>query len=87
MSQEIENQEATWFIDPPYNNAAGQRYRTRVSDYSKLGRWCRDRWGQVIVCENYGAEWLPFEPLAPRRGVISSYQTSRAMEAVYVQNN
>jgi len=83
----IPNLEATWFIDPPYNNIAGQRYRTRVSDYHKLGEWCIDRWGQVIVCENYGATWLPFEPLAQRRGVVSSYQKSRAMEAVYVQEN
>lgn len=26
--------------------------------------WCKDRRGQVIVCENAGATWLPFEPLA-----------------------
>jgi len=82
----IPNMEATWFIDPPYNNIAGQRYRTHVANYPQLGEWCKNRWGQVIVCENYGAGWLPFEPLTQRRGVVSSYQKSRAMEAVYVQN-
>jgi hypothetical protein len=81
----IPNLESTWFIDPPYNNPAGQRYRTQISNYSDLANWCRSRLGQVIVCENDNAEWLPFEPLVERRGVHSSYQKSRAMEAIYVQ--
>jgi len=75
--------EATWFIDPPYNNAAGSRYRHHDLDYHKLAEWAKGRRGQVIVCENAGADWLPFTPLAPRRGVVSSYQKSRAMEVIY----
>jgi hypothetical protein len=54
---------ATWFVDPPYNNAAGRVYRFHKLDYSKLGSWCCDRRGQVLVCENVGASWLPFKPL------------------------
>jgi len=54
--------EATWFIDPPYNNKAGSYYPTQVGDYSSLGDWCKKRKGQVIVCENDGADWLPFRP-------------------------
>jgi hypothetical protein len=56
---------ATWFIDPPYQ-LAGKYYRFGSSkiDYDALGRWCRSREGQVIVCENDGASWLPFRPLA-----------------------
>lgn len=83
---QIPNMDATWFIDPPYNNVAGRRYRQQVSDYDALGKWCIERWGQIIVCENYGATWLPFEPLVPRRGVMSSYQTSRAMEGIYAKS-
>ena len=58
---EIENQEASWFIDPPYQEA-GKIYRRSSSgiDYQNLGDWCVERLGQIIVCENEGAQWLPF---------------------------
>jgi hypothetical protein len=58
--------EATWFVDPPYNNAAGARYPHGPNgiDYQALGAWCRSRRGQVLVCENEGASWLPFRPFA-----------------------
>lgn len=58
-------QAATWFIDPPYE-AAGRHYRfgSEQIDYQALGLWCRSRRGQVIVCENEGATWLPFRVLA-----------------------
>jgi len=55
--------EATWFIDPPYIDA-GKYYRfgpDRI-DFAALAEWCRSRRGQVIVCENVGATWLPFRP-------------------------
>lgn len=57
--------EATWFIDPPYQ-AAGRHYRhgSKGIDFTMLGKWCRSRKGQVIVCENEGATWLPFRELA-----------------------
>ena len=32
-------------------------------DYPSLGNWCMERKGQVIVCEQEGADWLPFEVL------------------------
>lgn len=52
---------ATWFIDPPYQ-VAGKYYRfgSMTIDYARLGAWCEQRQGQVIVCENAGADWLPF---------------------------
>lgn len=33
-------------------------------DFDALATWCRSRTGQVIVCEQQGATWLPFTPLA-----------------------
>ena len=53
----------TWFIDPPYY-VAGTHYVHTLSsgDYERLASWCVSRDGQVIVCENVGASWLPFEP-------------------------
>jgi 16S rRNA G966 N2-methylase RsmD len=53
------NDRATWFVDPPYQ-VAGSHYVHRRIDYAALASWCRDRSGQVIVCENAGASWLPF---------------------------
>lgn len=71
--------EATWFIDPPYqasgNGSAktwfpqgmGYSHRERCTskhlDFDALGEWCRTRRGQVMVCEQKGAAWLPFLPL------------------------
>lgn len=65
---EIPNREATWFIDPPYDNAAGSIYRTGGLNYRKLAKWCMEREGQVMVCENEGASWLPFRFLTKRMG-------------------
>jgi site-specific DNA-adenine methylase len=58
----IVNVKATWFIDPPYEEA-GSRYRFNKIDYSALAQWCKERNGQVIVCEQDNAAWLPFEHL------------------------
>jgi hypothetical protein len=63
--------EATWFVDPPYQvqldrpqgNGAGYACGSSGIDFPALGRWCRERRGQVIVCEQKGADWLPFEDL------------------------
>jgi site-specific DNA-adenine methylase len=56
------NEAATWFVDPPYRGDCGKLYRCRLEDkdYEKLGEWCQNRAGQVIVCEREGADWLPF---------------------------
>lgn len=58
----IPNQEATWFVDPPYQEV-GNYYMTNEVNFDHLGEWCTNRKGQTIVCEMNGADWLPFEPL------------------------
>lgn len=56
---------ATWFVDPPYHTT-GSKYHfgSKQIDYHALADWCRSRLGQVIVCENDDANWLPFRKLA-----------------------
>lgn len=54
---------ATWFVDPPYVDK-GRFYRMRDVAYPALAAWCERLQGQVFVCENDGADWLPFEPHA-----------------------
>jgi len=69
---EIENQEATWFIDPPYQVAYGEHYASERIDYSYLAEWCKSRKGQAIVCESIEATWLPFSKLRKTTGNWSS---------------
>lgn len=61
------NTKATWFIDPPYANVAGSLYRKGEVNYTMLADFCRSRDGQVIVCENIGADWLDFSVLTDTR--------------------
>lgn len=63
------NVNATWFIDPPYQ-VEGFRYTAsgNAIDFPKLGEWCRARKGLVMVCENEGADWLPFVPFFEMSG-------------------
>lgn len=83
--QTLENQQATWFIDPPYQEA-GKHYKfsSKGIDYDHLGLWCSGRSGQVIVCEAGGADWLDFDDL----GEIKTTRTGvRKREAVRIMNN
>jgi hypothetical protein len=75
---------ATWFVDPPYQ-AAGKHYRfgSERIDYEALGQWCRSRKGQVIVCENEGATWLPFRALA---GVKTTRADRLSKEVVWLSS-
>ena len=59
---ELDNETATWYIDPPYQEA-GKRYKENSIDYTHLAAWCKERSGQTIVCEQNGASWLPFSEL------------------------
>lgn len=83
--EEIPNQEATWFIDPPYQ-VGGNTYKMNNKgwDYSELAKWCLCRHGQVIVCENTKANWLPFSPMKKYTGSI--YTTTEAIWSNYPHN-
>lgn len=74
---------ATWFVDPPYANAAGRVYRHSDIEYSDLGEWCRTLAGQVIVCENLGADWLPFTTGFDVRNSPGKQKTSPVSKEVY----
>ena len=63
--------EATWFIDPPYEKQ-GRYYKESEIDYKDLAKWTLSRRGQMIVCENEGVEWLPFERFVKIRGMAKS---------------
>lgn len=62
---------ATWFVDPPYANGKGAHYVYGAVDHAAIGAWCRALPGQVIVCENAGATWLPFRPFATKKTAMT----------------
>ena len=70
---DIPNQKATWFIDAPYQYG-GELYNTCERqggiDFDYLKKWTLGREGQVIVCENTKATWLPFAPLRKMHGSL-----------------
>ena len=79
----LDNRKATWFIDPPY--FVGGEYYPKGSkniNYKNLADWCKSRGGQVIVCENSNANWLPFEHLKEHWGGIK-----KSTEVVYYQDD
>ena len=62
-------QRATWFVDPPYvERGASYKMGSKNLNYDALGEWCQSRRGQVMVCENDGADWLHFVPFAEMSG-------------------
>lgn len=72
--------EAAWFIDPPYQVAGkSYTYGSKQLDFPKLGEWCRTRRGQVMVCENQGADWLPFRY---HRG-INGNRNTKSVEVIW----
>jgi 16S rRNA G966 N2-methylase RsmD len=74
---------ATWFVDPPYSNPVGRRYRFSEVDYVALGEWVKGRDGHVIVCENEGATWLPFKPFRKTKANESKHGGKVSHEAIY----
>jgi len=82
--ENIDNESATWFIDPPYETE-GKSYKesSKNIDYTHLGEWCKNREGQVIVCETNKAKWLEFEPLK----VILNSGRGRTEEVVWLNDN
>lgn len=72
----IENEAATWFIDPPYQFGGG--YKFGDMDFPKLKEWILSRQGQVIACENTKATWMNFKPMKELAGAMG-----RTTEAIW----
>ena len=51
-------------------------------DYSKLGEYCLNRKGQLIVYENSKSNWLDFKPLVEMNG-----QLHKTTEVIYEGRN
>lgn len=75
------NEEATWLIDWPYRDK-GKYYRFPLTDFDAPSKWVRTREGLVMVCEQEGADCLPFVPLG-------SFKATRGhtKEVIYINGN
>lgn len=78
------DEEATWFVDPPYQGDLGDHYWGKNTlDYAQLAAWCQSRKGQVIVCERTGADWLPFDHAGTVKATPGARRKGTADEAVW----
>lgn len=88
---------ATWHIDPPYaprrREPAGSRgggygpgSTSRDINYGHLSRWAISRAGQVMVCEQDGATWLPFVPFRRSR-TTSTAKKIISREVLWIKNS
>jgi hypothetical protein len=78
---DVPNELATWHIDPPYQVAGKYYYGHSDICFDLLGCWSKSRTGQVMVCENQGADWLPFRPLVEQQGM-----SKRQVEVIWENN-
>lgn len=77
---DVENKEATWFIDPPYQ-FGGKYYIHKQIDYTKLKDWIYTLNGEIIVCENTKANWIELQPLKKIQGMAQTNTT----EAIFLK--
>lgn len=73
---------ADWFVDPPYA-VAGKHYTFSDLNYQELSSFCLQRKGRLTVCENEGADWLPFSTLVDARGMTGKSGIRISHEVVY----
>ena len=82
------NRYATYFVDPPYQGKPGRSYKCNQVDFAHLAKWCQSRLGQVIVCENIGADWLPFRPLKSIKAAVrKGRKLNISKEAIWVKTD
>lgn len=76
--RDLKNENATWFVDPPYQ-FGGEHYKesSKNIDFKDLAEWCKSRKGQTIVCENTKADWMKFKPMKQMQGAI--HKTTEAI--------
>jgi len=75
---------AHWHIDPPYSKS-GKFYKYNDVDFAALASWCLRRRGYIQVCENNGANWLPFRHYKVIAGAKGKNRKGWSHEALFEQ--
>jgi hypothetical protein len=79
---------ASWFVDPPYQKMGRYyRYGSAGLNYNDLCDWCYTRSGQVIVCENAGANWLPFKSFSDQQGITCNGDVRYSKEMIWISSD
>lgn len=78
--------EATWFIDPPYQTKAGGFYPYQPDDFGALGEWVLTRQGQVIACDQDGADWLPWNHTMTAKSMAGKRRDGKSAEVFYTND-
>ena len=85
----IKNQTATWFCDPPYYSNGGEQYRynSKNINYGSLSKWIKQRYGEVIVCDdnNIKKRYLPFKQLSKKKFKTAGRKSTK--ELIYHRIN
>lgn len=77
---DIPNEEATWFIDPPYiEKGYCYNHNSKSIDYEHLANWIISRKGAYIACENLTAKWMDFKLLSN----LTNSRNKITKEAIY----
>lgn len=76
---------ATWFIDPPYQTAAGRHYTYSEIDYDRLGRWCDGLQGLVIACDQEGADWREWNRRISVKALPTAARNNTSKEVAWVR--
>ena len=85
--ENIGNENATWFIDPPYQSKAGRLYVKSEIDYDLLERWIAERKGQFIACDMEGVDYGKFKPFVTARVNPSKRGKKTLKEMVWYGEN
>lgn len=80
--EDMPNNKATYFVDPPYKRS-GVAYTNNHISYTHLAEWSKSRLGQTIVCEQQGAEWLPFRGFLDARASPGSTRSGISKEMIW----
>ena len=58
----------------------GKYYKYNNIDYRHLAEWCKSRKG---LCEQEGADWLPFKPFRSIKACAGKYRKGKSKEVIY----
>jgi len=81
--EDVPNEKATWFIDPPYFVQGSHYVEGKSLDYAHLSSYCKERFGLAIVCEGEEGAWLDFQNLK----VLKGFKNRISAEKVWIGND
>lgn len=77
-----------WYAGGAWNPGSSFNFGSEFTgDYSQLAVWAKRRKGQVIVCEQEPADWLPFRPFRRQRNGVGAGTGSTRTEVIWTNED